>query len=229
MLRRFAVLILALSVSLCATAGEVIDRIVVTVNNHPLLQSDWEDALQFEAFLQGRPVAALTDAERRATLDRLVDQELLRQQMQADFSLDEKQVTERVKAVRAQTPGAATDQGWHTVLAQYAMDEAQLRKELAMQMQILHFVDLRLRPNARVDRETIAEYYRDTLVPQVKMKGAEPEPLEAVSGKIRELLAQQRMDELLTAWIANLRGQSRIQMMTERTSRLVDLTVGTTK
>jgi acyl-CoA synthetase (AMP-forming)/AMP-acid ligase II len=229
MWRRFAVIMVVLSLSLGAIAGEVIDRIVATVNKRPLLQSDWEDELHFEAFLQGRPVSSLTDAERSSALDRLVDQELLRQQMQTDFSLDEKQLDDRLKQVRAQTPGGATEQGWHTVLASYSMDEAQLRSKLAMQMQLLRFIDLRLRPNARIDRETIAEYYRDTLVPQVKAKGADPEPLEAVSGKIRELLSQQRMDELLTSWLQNLRGQSRIQMMMARGSRVVDLTSGTTK
>jgi len=64
-----------------AAAGEVIDRIVATVNGHIILQSDWNDALCFEAVLVARPVEQFTDADRRAVLDRLIDQELLGEQM----------------------------------------------------------------------------------------------------------------------------------------------------
>ena len=39
-----------------AAAAEVIDRIVATVNGHIILQSDWEDALRYEAFSSGRPL-----------------------------------------------------------------------------------------------------------------------------------------------------------------------------
>ena len=45
----------ALTVLLVAAAqAEVIDRIVATVNGHIILQSDWDDALRYEALLNGR-------------------------------------------------------------------------------------------------------------------------------------------------------------------------------
>src|SRR5262249_24225930 len=64
-------------------AGEVIDRIVATVNGRLILQTDWDEALAYEAILNGRSLSQFTDDERRAVLDRLIDQELLREQMQA--------------------------------------------------------------------------------------------------------------------------------------------------
>ena len=39
-----------------ASAAEVIDRIVATVNGHIILLSDWEDSLRYEAFSGGRPL-----------------------------------------------------------------------------------------------------------------------------------------------------------------------------
>ncbi len=38
-------------------------------------------------------------------------------------------------------------------------------------------------------------------------------PLDEVAPKIRELLVQQHMDEMLDAWLHNLRQQSHIQTM----------------
>ena len=48
-----------------ARAGEVIDRIVATVNGHIILQSDWNDALRYEALLSGRAMSLFTEDERR--------------------------------------------------------------------------------------------------------------------------------------------------------------------
>ena len=64
-----------------AAAGEVIDRIVATVNGRIILQSDWTEALRYEALLSARTVRDFNSEERRAVLDQLIDQELLGEQM----------------------------------------------------------------------------------------------------------------------------------------------------
>jgi len=65
-------------------AGDLIDRIVVTVNGHVILQSDWEDAVRFEALVEGRPLDQITDQDRVRALDQLIDQELVREQTQVN-------------------------------------------------------------------------------------------------------------------------------------------------
>ena len=52
--------------------AEVIDRIIATVNGHVILQSDWDEALCYEALLTNRTLAQFTDDDRRAVLDRLI-------------------------------------------------------------------------------------------------------------------------------------------------------------
>src|ERR1035437_4262127 len=82
-----AVVALALFVSAMmlpsARAGQVIDRIVATVNGHIILQSDWDEALCYEALLNGRALNQFTDDDRRSVLDRLIDHELLGEQMKS--------------------------------------------------------------------------------------------------------------------------------------------------
>ncbi len=43
--------LLAAATVVPAFAGEVIDGVVASVNRHPILRSDWDDAVRFEAFM----------------------------------------------------------------------------------------------------------------------------------------------------------------------------------
>jgi len=54
MLRRLPILASIALLASLAFAGEIVDRIVATVNGHIILQSEWEDALFYEAFVAGR-------------------------------------------------------------------------------------------------------------------------------------------------------------------------------
>lgn len=208
--------VLAILVSLLAVAiahaGQVIDRIVATVNGRPVLASDWDDALRFEALMQGRSLASFTASEQRGALDRLIDRELLLQQMPSDYTVPAEQVHARIAELRAQLPGASTDEGWRRALFVYGMTPPEVEERVGTQLRVLQFIDARLRPTVRVEPENIEAYYRDVLVPELKKAGAQVDPLPAVADKIEEVLMQQRMDELLTAWLSNLRNQGRIHI-----------------
>src|SRR5215469_2864542 len=87
MILRWAITVLLLATTASwLDAGEVLDRLVATVNGHALLESDWEDEVRYEGFMSGRPLEEVTSQDRKAALDRLIDQELLREQMRSsDF------------------------------------------------------------------------------------------------------------------------------------------------
>jgi hypothetical protein len=204
------VLILA---ALLASAGEVIDRIVATVNGHIVLQSDWEDALCYEAFMAGHSLSQITADERKSALDRLIDQELLREQMaSSDFQhATPEEVADRIAEVRNQYPGASTDSAWQALLFHYGLTESELRKRVALELDLLRLVDARLRPSVQIDSNSIESYYNQELLPQLRQRGAHEVPLAEVTPKIRELLTQQKMNQLLTAWLQNLRASSEIR------------------
>ncbi|MFB3916039.1 MAG: SurA N-terminal domain-containing protein [Terriglobales bacterium] len=194
-----------------AWAGEIIDRTVARVNRSAILQSDLELQLRYEAFLERRPLSKLTEADAEATLNRLIDQELLRGEMKlTGFRLREERVSQRIQEIRKAYPGADTDQGWRAVLAEYGLSEPEFHDRVVAQLEILRFVDTRLRPNVHIERSAIEEYYRQKFLPELKRAGGKDVPLEQVSEKIEEVLVQQHMDELLTEWLNNLRQQSSI-------------------
>jgi len=208
--------IISLATALPIHAGDVLDRIVATVNNHIILQSEWQDAIRYEAFLSGRPLDQVNAADRKAALDRLIDQELLREQMRSsDFPHASSEVVDqRIQEIRKQY-GAENEAGWKTALSRYGLTEDEVRRRVALQQDLLGLVDARLRPNVIIDSKSIESYYNQELLPQLRQSGAQQVPLAEVMPKIKELLTQQKMNQMLVAWLHDLRSGSRISTETE--------------
>ena len=203
-------LIMAATVS----AGEIIERIVATVNGRPILQSDWDEEVRYEAFMNRRSLDSESPDDRKAALDHLIDQELLRQQMkQSDGTATSiHDVEKRIQDVRKLYSGAENEQVWSATLQRYALTQEELATHIGIQLSLERLVEARLRPSVHIDSGSIETYYREKLLPQLRQSGVKEVPLVEVSPKIRELLAQQRMTELLAAWLHDLRLQSRIRM-----------------
>ncbi len=203
---------LALSLGLTgfAVAGQVIDRVVANVNGHVVLQSDWEQEVAFEAISDAREPDSFTAAERHAVLDRLIDQELLREQVRPSQPIPPDQIAARVSDVRKLHPDCATDEGWHAKLQRYGLSQSTLEKHLGDQIQIMKLVEDRLRPSIQIDQRAVESYYQDQLLPEMKRAGSQTTPLTEVFGRIKNLLAEKKMNELLSGWLANLRSESHI-------------------
>jgi hypothetical protein len=194
-------------------AGNLLDCIVATVNRHIILLSDWEDALRYQALVDGRQPTQVSAADRKAALDRLIDQELLQEQMHAsDFQhASPAEVDQRIQEIRKQFPDAADDSAWQAVLARYGFDSQTLKQHVARDLDLLRLVDARLRPKVSIDSRSIESYYNQTLLPELRQSGAKEVSLAEVTPKIKELLTQQQVNELLEAWLVSLRSGSQIQ------------------
>ncbi len=197
-----------------AMAGEVIDRIVATVNGRIILQSDMDEALGYEALLNGRNLSQFTEDDRRSVLDRLIDQELLREQLKsADFRhATEAEAANRVSDARKQYAEAATEAGWQSVLDRYRLREKDLLSHVLQQLDLMRLVDARLRPVVQIDSKTIEAYYREKFVPQLQQSGSSEVPLADVSARIRELLTEQKVSELLVSWLQTLRSEGDVRI-----------------
>ena len=194
--------------------AEVIDRIVATVNGQIILQSDWDEALCYEALVSNRALSAFSDDDRRAVLDRLVDQELLREQMKsADFGhATDAEVAARIADARKQYPQASSDEAWHSLLALYHLNEKDLFAHVQRQIDVMRLVDARLRPAVQIDSKSIEAYYHDQFVPKVRQVGASAVPLAEVATRIRELLTQEKVSEMLVSWLQTLRSEGDVHI-----------------
>lgn len=199
-----------LASGLFAHAGQVVDRIVAIVNGQIILQSDWEDEIRYEAFVAKRTADSV---DRKAALDHLIDQELLREQIHAPESLPPtgQEVQSQIQEIRKQYEGAATEEGWTSLLAAHRLNESELRRRVTLELQLARLVDARLRPAANITSKSIESYYNQELLPQLRQSGAKEVPLAEVTPQIKELLTQQKINQLLITWLRDLHAGSEIR------------------
>jgi peptidyl-prolyl cis-trans isomerase SurA len=207
---------LVLSIALLLTtrsfSGQIVDRVVSSVNGHVVLQSDWEQEVAFEAFSDARDPDSLTSVERRAALDRLIDQELLREQVRPSQPVPAEDVAARIAEVRKLHPDCSTDAGWRAALQRYGLTQDSIERHVGDQIQLMRLVEDRLRPSIQIDRQAVETYYQDRLLPEMKRAGNRAAPLTEVFDRIKNLLAEEKMNELLTGWLTSLRNESQIRM-----------------
>lgn len=208
-------LVLAAGAAIARAQTITLDRVVATVNGVPLTASDVTRECAIEALLSGRSGPEdPTPAERSAALARLIDQKLLARELgnyrfekKAESSQAEKQIAEirgRFKSEVALTQA----------LRSLGYNESQLLNRLEEQDEILEMIDRRLRPAAAVSPKDVADYYRETFVPDyVHEHSGAPPPLTATESRIREILTQKRINALLDGWLAELRKENNVRIL----------------
>jgi hypothetical protein len=218
-MRRALQLVLALvAVALSATAAEVVDRIVAVVNREPVLQSDIEDSARFEALLDGRAPAPLTTEQRKAVLQRVIDQRLIEQQLRnsAFPRATPEDVAARTATIRQQLPAAKSDAEWQAALVAAGLTEEDFATHVRAQLDATNFIDVRLRPAVRFTEQEVQSYYREQYLPELRRRGAAEKPLAEVRPQIEQLVMEQRLNTVIGTWIDGLRSQASIEIHGEK-------------
>src|SRR5206468_13070725 len=150
--------------------------VAAAVNGHVSQQSEWEDERQYESLMSGsRSGQAATASDRKAALDRLVDQELLSEQAPTtDYVQTAADETERqldhVKADYLQS----LKMSWSDALASHGFTESEVRDRIALQLNQMKMIDAHLRPSVQIDDSAVADYYQRQFLPELSRSGAAP-------------------------------------------------------
>jgi hypothetical protein len=182
---------------ICPLGAAIVDRMAVIVGQQTITQLQLDEEIRVTALLNQRPVAR--DAEtRRAAADRLVEQLLIRREMeQSRYPLpSEQEVNQYVEQIRTQNGGQA---GLAKALATHDLTESTLRQHLDSQLVALRFIEYRFQPDAAVSDEDIEAAYR-------RQASDKKTPRES----IRAMLSEERTDAALNAWLAETRRQINI-------------------
>jgi len=182
---------------ICPLGAAIVDRMAVIVGQQTITQLQLDEEIRVTALLNQRPVAR--DAEtRRAAADRLVEQLLIRREMeQSRYPLpSEQEVNQYVEQIRTQNGGQA---GLAKALATHDVTESTLRQHLESQLVALRFIEYRFQPDATVSDEDIEAAYR-------RQASDKKTPRES----IRAMLREERTDAALNAWLAETRRQINI-------------------
>ncbi|MDR3764587.1 MAG: hypothetical protein P4M01_10865 [Acidobacteriota bacterium] len=196
-----------------APAAGVVDRVIAVVNRQPVTWSDLDERMRFEALQNRRPLSSLTGADRHSAFEHLVQARLLSEQTQAFTPVRSEETAAQLAELRVSWQMEKDDAGWNAVLASYGLSEDRLRDLMTSQLQVLQFVEFRVRPMVRVSRDEVEEYYTQRLLPQLIAQGAKPEPLETVNGQIRRLLTEKKLNDETDKFLTSLRAQTPVEIL----------------
>jgi parvulin-like peptidyl-prolyl isomerase len=181
---RTALLILALAT---AALAQVVDRVAVVVGKTVITESEVAQEARIEEFLNQAPLD-LGPAARKQAAERLVDQQLVRNEMKVGAYTEPKpdEVETMLRNFRQERfPG---DEEFHAALAKYGITEDQLKQHLGWQLSAIRFTDSRF---GKAPGATATEANR------VKTDGTIPEPAD--------------IDKQFDAWLKQARSETKVQ------------------
>lgn len=194
---------LAFMTSLLSGAA-VIDRIAVIVGKRAIKTSDIDRELRVSSFLNRQPLNEGPDA-RRKVAERLIDQELVRQDLlNGQYSQPtEKDAGDFLQQFRRDRFGGS-ETHLRVDLERYGLTEEQLQRYFLWQLTVLRYIDQRFRNGVVVTDEEVAAYYRQH---RSELQTAYPQNngLEALAPKIRESMTGERIDQAFEEWLAETR------------------------
>jgi hypothetical protein len=208
-----SLLLLAMGLTAVFSRAEILDRVVASIGDVAITQSDVEHEYRLERLLDGQWPPPPADSKMLdQARERLVDQKLLLEEETQDLSRDptlEKTAAEELEGLRKRFP---SEQDYQSALQSLHMDEKQLLTTLIDQQKILKIIEQQLRSAAAPGTNDVESYYRDVFTPEyTRTHGPPVPPLAEVEGQIREILAQKKIDQLLAGWLEELKSSRRVR------------------
>jgi parvulin-like peptidyl-prolyl isomerase len=202
-----------------SVAGERVelDRVVAVVNGDLILESDLDEEARMAAF---QPFGDRTVATREQLTDRLIDRDLILQQirLQPQVAIADTQVDAELGELRKNIPecasyNCATDAGWKMFVAAQGFTLSELRERWRQRMEVLRFVEARFRMGIRISQAEIDTYYKTTLIPAYRAEKVTAPAEDTIADRIQEILLQQQVDKLLDDWLTSLRAEGSVKIV----------------
>jgi hypothetical protein len=195
-----APLVCLILTALTASAA-VVDRIAVVVGTHAIKISDIERELRVASFLNRQPLDESSASMHKAA-ERLIDQELVRQDLAAGQYAQptEKEADAFLQQLKRDRFGGS-EQQFQSEMARRHLNQDQLRRQLLWQLTVLRFIDQRFRPGILVSDEDIAAWRKKYVT----------ESKTATDDQIRESVAGERINQAFEEWLAEARKNVRIE------------------
>jgi peptidyl-prolyl cis-trans isomerase SurA len=201
---RIPIALLALSLPLAAAGQQVVDRIVARVDSDVITKSELDELGDFQKLVSGK---AQTADER---LRELVEQWMVgREATYAGFHAPAPAAVDKAYAdleKRFPSPEAFARKREEMGLTQEGV-----RKMLECQLLLSSYLDYKFRPQVQVTEDDVEEYYRKTLVPELKREGQPVPSLESVADRIREVLIERGISRLSADWLDQMKERWKVE------------------
>jgi hypothetical protein len=190
--------------------GEIIERIAVSVGNRVITESDLNLEIRVAAFLDGvKP--DLSPAGRRATAERMVEQVLIRRELETSrypvpAAAEVMPVLEAFKKVHFPNDGE-----YQRALAEYGITDQDVKDLLLWQRTLLLFIEVRFQSGVQVTGQDIQDYFDKVVRPAAEAAHpGQPIGLEDYRDRIEQTLTGQRADREMNTWLKEARNRTEI-------------------
>ncbi len=197
-----------LAFSALLARAEIVDRIAASVGNQVITESDVIEEIRVAALLEGK-TPDFSVEQKRAALERLVDQELMRREIvftRFPFP-SESDMKPLYAQVRDRFPNEAA---YQAELRKYGLTAADVRQHLQWQLLTLRFIEYRFQPSVQLSESEIERAYRDFAAQWRDSKKSDPPPLDQVRDDMEKLARQKLVDSALDRWLGEVRTQNSI-------------------
>jgi hypothetical protein len=203
------------SIAICVVAAagaraEIIDRIAVSVGSRVITEIDLDREIRITAFLNNAK-PDFTPANRRATAERMVDQTLVRNELEASRYLPPT-AAEKATALDEEKARFGGEAAYRRALADYGISEEDLKARLAWQLTLLRFIGLRFRPGIQIGDPEIRKYFDEHM--RAGLMAAHPGQTPSVEdyrAGIEQTLIDQAADQQMEQWLKEARRRTHIQ------------------
>ena len=200
----------ALCCCLLPVRAEIIDRVAVSVDRQVITESEVIDEVRITAFLNGEKPDLSGDSRRR-TADRLVEQLLIRHEMDLTHypQPEASAIQDRFQEIRSRYPSEAALQA---ALTAYRITLEKLEKALLRQAATLQFIDLRFKPEVQVAESELMNYFDQVCKPEMQRRKLDAglsydEQRAACEEELRGKLVDKRVD----AWLRDVHTRAHIR------------------
>jgi hypothetical protein len=188
--------------------GDEIDRLIAAVNGVAITEGDLDLARSLNAIIfYGKDTAA---ASRSEEIERLIDQELMRQEL-GSFSMAGEEEDKAEARMQSFRDAYAAKGGLSALLKRIGLQESELVSYTRLESSIMRFVNFRFRPFVSVSGDEMRAYYENKLTPQLRASKIELPALEQISAKIEAILKEEKINAVLDQWMKDIRRNSRIE------------------
>ena len=187
---------LLLTVALISAHAAVLDRVAMVVGNQVFTESEVQDEVRLTQFLNQQPLD-LGPEQRRAAAERLVDQQLIRNEMQIGGNPQPSQSEADAMLRNFRQEHYRSIAQFRAALEKYGITEEQLKQHLLWQLAAVRFTDARFRP-----------------IPAPTL----PAPPIQTADRLRagaDAPAGNSVDQQMDAWLKTARSQIRIDFKKE--------------
>jgi len=180
-----------------ATA-EIVDRISVIVDRHIIKHSDVIKDIQLTDLINHDP-PAYSLAEQKKAVARLIDQALIRKELQAGlYSTPNASEVEALLKQFKQSYGS--EAAFRNALKTYSVTEDEVRNRLTWQLTVLRFINIRFGAEPQISDAEVRAYY-DQHLPEFRRAGKPKVDLESLRPEIEQAIAGERLNQQFFAWL----------------------------